>query len=297
VISRSSLEQRPISPSCCYYVQREYCEPVFGLTQILAFYHLEIALTTNSSPIYNCPLLLRVFRLSPSCPLYARATILYTTVSPPLFFSLPHPTASLPPPDLEVAVAEPEPNTPMLNIISPTPRAFTFPMNVHSPSPSPSNSPFEPDLGPLTFSTPPPPSRKTHTPSSSISSNASLTLSPDVPATPSSSHRRRRSTVSDISERRPKKGDEDYIKRPENAFILFRRKCCEDRNLALGAGDAGEGDGSAPPTKKQRQADLSKTISQQWKSLSAEERQYWEDLAKEKKVRTSVPALVPFSTS
>jgi hypothetical protein len=89
--------------------------------------------------------------------------------------------------------------------------------------------------------------------------------------------------VSDISERRPKKGDEDYIKRPENAFILFRRKCCEDRNLALGAGDAGEGDGSAPPTKKQRQADLSKTISQQWKSLSAEERQYWEDLAKEKK--------------
>ncbi|KAH9991886.1 hypothetical protein BJV77DRAFT_906672, partial [Russula vinacea] len=51
-------------------------------------------------------------------------------------------------------------------------------------------------------------------------------------------HRRRRSTVSDISERRPKKGDEDYIKRPENAFILFRRKCCEDRNLAQGAGDA-----------------------------------------------------------
>ncbi|KAH9979142.1 high mobility group box domain-containing protein, partial [Russula compacta] len=108
-------------------------------------------------------------------------------------------------------------------------------------------------------------------------------LSPDVPATPSGTHRRRRSTVSDISERRPKKGDEDYIKRPENAFILFRRKCCEDRNLAQGAGDAGEGDGSAPPTKKQRQADLSKMISQQWKSLSAEERQYWEDLAKEKK--------------
>ena len=98
--------------------------------------------------------------------------------------------------------------------------------------------------------------------------------------------------MSDISERRPKKGDEDYIKRPENAFILFRRKCCEDRNLALGAGDAGEGDGSAPPTKKQRQADLSKTISQQWKGLSAEERQYWEDLAKEKKVRTYVASFV-----
>jgi hypothetical protein len=37
------------------------------------------------------------------------------------------------------------------------------------------------------------------------------------------------------------------------------------------------------PTKKQRQADLSKTISQQWKGLSTEERQYWEQLAKEKK--------------
>ncbi|THH12999.1 hypothetical protein EW146_g7172 [Bondarzewia mesenterica] len=98
-------------------------------------------------------------------------------------------------------------------------------------------------------------------------------------------HRRRRSTASDINERRPKKGDDDYIKRPENAFILFRRKCCEDRNLALGAKEAGEGaDGSPVPiTKKQRQADLSKTISQQWKSLPPEERQYWEDLAKEKK--------------
>ena len=172
-----------------------------------------------------------------------------------------------------------------------------FPMNVHTPSRSPSNSPFEPDLRSLTFSTPPP-SRRTHTPSSSISSIASLSLntdttsiiSADSPTTPSSSHRRRRSTVSDIGERRPKKGDEDYIKRPENAFILFRRKCCEDRNLAQGAGEAGEGDGSAP--KKQRQADLSKTISQQWKGLSAEERQYWEDLAKEKKVSTPLPILV-----
>ena len=210
-------------------------------------------------------------------------------------FSAFHPTALLPLLALEVAVAEPPSNAPMLNVISPTPRAFTFPMNVHSPSSSPSNSPFEPDLRQLTFSTPPPPSRKSHTPSSSISSNASLLLSPtDVPETPSSTHRRRRSTVSDINERRPKKGDEDYIKRPENAFILFRRKCCEDRNLALGAGDAGEGDGAAPPTKKQRQADLSKTISQQWKGLTADERQYWEDLAKEKKVRFYI-ALLPCS--
>ncbi|EDR06591.1 uncharacterized protein LACBIDRAFT_300168 [Laccaria bicolor S238N-H82] len=34
--------------------------------------------------------------------------------------------------------------------------------------------------------------------------------------------------------RRPKKSarDEDHIKRPENAFILFRRKTCEDRQQA-----------------------------------------------------------------
>ena len=84
--------------------------------------------------------------------------------------------------------------------------------------------------------------------------------------------------MSDAGERRPKKGDDDYIKRPENAFILFRRKKCEERQAAQE-----EDDGSSGPVKKQRQADLSKTISQQWKSLPAEERQYWEDLAKEKK--------------
>ncbi|KII93851.1 hypothetical protein PLICRDRAFT_694943 [Plicaturopsis crispa FD-325 SS-3] len=37
------------------------------------------------------------------------------------------------------------------------------------------------------------------------------------------------------------------------------------------------------PAKKQRQADLSNTISQQWKCLPADERHYWEELAKEKK--------------
>ncbi|PBK90910.1 hypothetical protein ARMGADRAFT_1166578 [Armillaria gallica] len=140
---------------------------------------------------------------------------------------------------LEVTTDTPQP--PTLAIISPTPRAFTFPTShnlTDSPysSPSPSTSPFE-----LACSTPP---------------SSYRTLSP---ATSSPSP----------TSRRPKKGDEDYIKRPENAFILFRRKCCEDRQDTT--------------TKKQRQADLSKTISQQWKGLSAEERQYWEQLAKEKK--------------
>ncbi|KAK7006517.1 hypothetical protein R3P38DRAFT_3601056, partial [Favolaschia claudopus] len=88
----------------------------------------------------------------------------------------------------------------------------------------------------------------------------------------------------------------NYIKRPENAFVLFRRKCCEDRVLSSSA-PSSTFDGpisvdspslatnaTAPgKVKKQRQADLSKTISQQWKALPSEERAKWEALAKEKK--------------
>ena len=95
-------------------------------------------------------------------------------------------------------------------------------------------------------------------------------------------------------ERRPKRGDEDYIKRPENAFILFRRSCCLKQN---GEGqDAGEGAGAGVVNstaasittttaagRRQRQADLSKTISQLWRSLSPDERKYWDDLAKQRK--------------
>ena len=177
-------------------------------------------------------------------------------------------------PALEVTTDAPQP--PALNIVSPTPRAFTFPINHNlsdTPYASPSSSPFEPDLHPLTLqctssSTPPPPFARTFSPDSPLRSSSPLT--PD--------HKRRRSSCSsDLVERRPKKGDDDYVKRPENAFILFRRKCCEDRQQAE---DNAAADG---PTKKQRQADLSKTISQQWKSLSAEERQFWEQMAKDKK--------------
>lgn len=81
-----------------------------------------------------------------------------------------------------------------------------------------------------------------------------------------------------IPERRPKRGDEDYIKRPENAFILFRRDCRQKRNadaLASGAED--------PNVRRQRKADLSKTISQQWRSVSAEERKHWDKFAKQRK--------------
>ncbi|KZT69139.1 hypothetical protein DAEQUDRAFT_738261 [Daedalea quercina L-15889] len=174
---------------------------------------------------------------------------------------------------LEVATDAPHPPPPpTVAIISPTPRAFTFPINNDVHFASPSSSPFEPDL--KSVCTPPPPPRA-FSPTSSIGSDASSILSTPSARSSQASHKRRRSTASDIVERRPKKGDEDYIKRPENAFILFRRKCCEDRQAADEAAEE--------PVKKQRQADLSKAISQQWKSLPAEERAYWEDLAKEKK--------------
>lgn len=179
---------------------------------------------------------------------------------------------------LEVVTTTDEPLTPTVAIFSPTPRAFTFPQN-DIPYASPSCSPFEPELKPVS-STPPP--ARAFSPSSSIGSETSSSVlsTPSTATSSQVSHRRRRSTVSEI-ERRPKKGDEDYIKRPENAFILFRRKCCEDRNAALDESSTDEP--VVGPVKKQRQADLSKMISQQWKSLSGEERAYWEDLAKEKK--------------
>ncbi|KAJ7041420.1 hypothetical protein C8F04DRAFT_925562, partial [Mycena alexandri] len=201
---------------------------------------------------------------------------------------------------LEVSTVAP----PSLTIISPTPRAFTFPVShnlADSPYSSPSNSPFEPDLRALALSA----SSASTTPTSSVSSHNdecrtppplsayTRTLSPvSTPASPASAPIRRKSTsVAAPEERRPKKGDEDYVKRPENAFILFRRKCCEDRAAVSAPSSMASGPSSADspslaanaPGKKQRQADLSKTISQQWKALSPEDRSYWENLAKEKK--------------
>ncbi|PCH35045.1 hypothetical protein WOLCODRAFT_139706 [Wolfiporia cocos MD-104 SS10] len=178
---------------------------------------------------------------------------------------------------LEVSTDAPPP--PTVAIISPTPRAFSFPFNtndhdVRLASASSSPLPFEAD--PKAACSPPP--IRAFSPSSSIGSETSSNLSATSARSSQASHKRRRSTASEIVERRPKKGDEDYIKRPENAFILFRRKCCEDRQAQEEAEEATVG-----PVKKPRQADLSKTISQQWKGLSSEERHYWEELAKEKK--------------
>ncbi|KAF5342901.1 hypothetical protein D9758_015414 [Tetrapyrgos nigripes] len=192
---------------------------------------------------------------------------------------------------LEVSTDVPQP--PTLTIISPTPRTFTFP-NSHnlsdSPYSTPSSSPFEPDLRSLALTTSTPPLTRTRTLSpDSISSASPAPCTPKRLKSltgPSSSYSSAGASSSspDALERRPKKGDEDYIKRPENAFILFRRKCCEDRLSELDSPSTpSENASHSGPTKKQRQADLSKTISQQWKSLPTEERQHWERLAKEKK--------------
>ncbi|KAJ7157525.1 hypothetical protein C8R43DRAFT_826074, partial [Mycena crocata] len=79
--------------------------------------------------------------------------------------------------------------------------------------------------------------------------------------------------------------------RPEDVFILFRRKCCKGRALSISSPStsAPSSLASGPslagnvPGKKKRQADLSKTISQRWKALSPDARAYREALAKEKK--------------
>ncbi|KAG6370403.1 hypothetical protein JVT61DRAFT_12124 [Boletus reticuloceps] len=164
---------------------------------------------------------------------------------------------------------------PSLAIVSPTSRAISFLFNQTETIPyaSPTSSLFEPDLRKLTLSpskstliTPISPSNTSSTTSSCTSvfpTMPSMTSLSTFPALPSSSHKRRKSSTCSDLERQPKKGDEDYIKRPDSAFILCRRKCCEDRQATVEEAAAADG-----PTKKQRQADLSKTISQQWKALS-----------------------------
>ncbi|KZT24291.1 hypothetical protein NEOLEDRAFT_1179290 [Neolentinus lepideus HHB14362 ss-1] len=192
-------------------------------------------------------------------------------------------TRDTPTRSLEVTTDAPLP--PTVSIVAPTPRVATFPANA-SPSPTPSVSPFDPNVNPFataftSTSSPTPSIARTLSPTESVSSDSS-TPSATGSSKSTSSHKRQASThsvPSDItSERRPKKGEEGYVKRPENAFILFRRKCCEERKEQLQQLEQ-----SDAPSKRQRQADLSKLISQQWKSLPAEERVVWEDLAKEKK--------------
>ncbi|KDQ54316.1 hypothetical protein JAAARDRAFT_209433 [Jaapia argillacea MUCL 33604] len=166
---------------------------------------------------------------------------------------------------------------PESTIISPTPRAPTIPTNITHYPPPPSTFEHDPRRSfppPLT----PPPLMRSQSPVSA-SSSTSIHQSPPAPAP--KTYKRRRSN-SEVDQHRPKKGDEDYVKRPENAFILFRRKCVEERQQLLQEEISSSAEGSSVP-KKQRQAELSKLISQQWKGLSTDDRNYWEDLAKQKK--------------
>jgi hypothetical protein len=109
-----------------------------------------------------------------------------------------------------------------------------------------------------------------------------LTLQPPAP-------KRRRSSTSaaqDPDVPRPKRGDPGYIKRPENAFILFRRDCVDKRMREMEEAEAAflaSGASSTPKPKRTRQADLSKMISQQWRELTSAEKAHWEGLAKDKK--------------
>ncbi|KAF7358669.1 Repressor ROX1 [Mycena sanguinolenta] len=192
---------------------------------------------------------------------------------------------------------------PGLEIIAPTPRTGTFPpthsLSDNDPYCSPSHSPLESSMpspstplsspdGQRHFSAPPLPAfTRTVFPISEPQSP-----SPVRPALRQNSS----SGGTPTEERRPKKGDEDYVKRPENSFILFRRHCSQDIAAASAspsnAPSPAASSSSAPsppaastppPGKKYRQADLSRIISQRWKALTSEERAYWEELAQEKK--------------
>ena len=94
-------------------------------------------------------------------------------------------------------------------------------------------------------------------------------------STPLQTHLGRRGTTrNSIGKQPPGKSDRGHIKRPENAFILFRKQKCKEHQNAQE---------STSPTKKWRQADLSKQISQQWKTLPFKEKWYWKALAEAKK--------------
>jgi hypothetical protein len=75
----------------------------------------------------------------------------------------------------------------------------------------------------------------------------------------------------------PRKGDPAYIPRPENAFILFRKDAVQ--KIRLANAEPPPSAGKCEKGKRQRQADMSKSISQMWKALSREERAVWEEKA------------------
>jgi hypothetical protein len=74
--------------------------------------------------------------------------------------------------------------------------------------------------------------------------------------------------------------------RPPNAFILFRAKCIRDSGRSVTSSSPSSADSPSlvdnAREERHRQADLSKTISQQWMALAPAERAPWYALAREK---------------
>ncbi|KZS96415.1 hypothetical protein SISNIDRAFT_401826, partial [Sistotremastrum niveocremeum HHB9708] len=66
--------------------------------------------------------------------------------------------------------------------------------------------------------------------------------------------------------------------RPENAFILFRKDAVAKMRAAQSLASPDSEDGRVKG-KKQRQADMSKSISKMWKELPPDERGRWEEMA------------------
>ncbi|KAJ7199666.1 hypothetical protein GGX14DRAFT_699803 [Mycena pura] len=78
------------------------------------------------------------------------------------------------------------------------------------------------------------------------------------------------SSAAGPEERRVKRGDDGYVPRPPNAFMLFRSWYCKNRAVNAHG-------------RKDRRVDLNTTIPDQWKALPPEERAEWEARAKNAK--------------
>ncbi|KAJ3719937.1 hypothetical protein C8R42DRAFT_722615 [Lentinula raphanica] len=81
-----------------------------------------------------------------------------------------------------------------------------------------------------------------------------------------------------LQKRRPKKGDPDYVPRPENCFIIFRKKWVRQNARGPNA-DRSKRKSSTAVEKR-----LSKLAAEAWKQLSEGERNHFRILADQKKV-------------
>ncbi|KAJ6486742.1 hypothetical protein C8R45DRAFT_869352, partial [Mycena sanguinolenta] len=188
---------------------------------------------------------------------------------------------------------------PSLQIVSPRPRAFAFPTTddfADSPYATPSSSPFEPDLGALALSSSPgrlsafacmssPVPLLVSSSSSFRSTTSSSSACPSSLAftSPSLPSRKKSVAGADIEERRPNRGGDDYVKRFENAFSLFRRNYCKSVAPVKDAGEGGHAGGNGIAEKRRPAYYSIKTVIEQWNALPPEERAKWEGLAREKK--------------